>query len=371
MSFLHRVYLVLLLIIVFLSAPANRSEAFKFSNRAKGITRSVSKTNYFCFGRSETKRSMEKILQHSNASVVESPIGTLTRKSFFCSLVFSSLLTALEYQEASAATNDNLLASKTPPKLVEDLSKFVTHTVFFDVRISRRDGTFYARDDDDPTDQVFKGRIFVDLFGTLAPTHVEEFLKYVIVNDTNVDDSPFPSYGRSMFTRLDQSTGLLEGGVIPGLDVINIGGSAALRYSGGRVLSAPLWLEKDSGTYGKVSHGSTVGLVTHRLLDLSPSFGITTRKASELDTTHFAFGRVKLDETSTIFLQKCANLPTYSIDGRIQADNTVIDDLAGKIYATQKDFFRSAAKTLGDSRLDKLYEGKLLRRVDVTRVGLL
>jgi cyclophilin family peptidyl-prolyl cis-trans isomerase len=362
MSTVRRGYLFPRLVLLLLSAPANYLEAFPFTNR----------NSYFCYGRSETKRSVEKIHQHSCGSVIESPLGSLTRKSFFGSIILSSVFSALELQEASAATTrDNLSASHASPKLVDDLSNFITHTLFFEVRISRRDGTFYARDDDDPTDQVFQGRIIVELFGTLAPNHVNEFLKYVIVNETAIEDSPFPSYGRSMFTRLDQSTGLLEGGVIPGLDVINIGGSAALRYSGGRVLSAPLWIEKDAGKYGKVSHGSTVGLITHRLLDLSPSFGITTRKASELDTTHFAFGRVKMDETSTSFLQKCANLPTYSLDGRIQADNTVIDDLAGKIYATQKDFFRSAAKTFGDTRLDKLYEGKLLRRVDVTRVGLL
>jgi cyclophilin family peptidyl-prolyl cis-trans isomerase len=318
---------------------------------------------------------VQKDLPHSSATTAESPFVTSRRKSFLSSLVFSTLLAALEFQEdVSAATikdkEMSSVSSNVSPKK-DDPSAVVTHTVFFDVRISRRDGTFYVRDDDDPSDQVFKGRILVDLYGAIAPTHVGEFLKYVSVNETDMEDIPFPSYGRSMFTRLDPSTGLLEGGFIPGLDVMEIGGSAALKYSGGRVLSAPLWIEKGAANAVRISHGSAVGLVTHRLLDVSPCFGITTRKAPELDTSHFVFGRVRPDETSTCFLQNCVNLPTYSVDRRIQADNAVIDDLAGKFYATQKDFFRSAAKTFGDSRIDKVYEGKLLRRVDVTKVGII
>jgi len=284
---------------------------------------------------------------------------TTTRQSFLSSFI-SSLIISTTCKGAEAI---DIQGSVSPPAVV-------THTVSFNVRISRRDGTFYVRDGDDPSDTVFTGRILVELFGALAPTHVSEFLKYVnVANDTELEDSPLPNYGRSMFTRLDQATGLLEGGVVPGLEVIQIGGSAALKY-GGRILSAPLWIEKGAAS-AKISHGSAVGLVTHRLLDLLPTFGITTRKSSDLDATHFVFGRVKPDETSLTFLKKCADLPTYSIDRRIQADNAVVDNVAGTIYASQKDFFRNAAKSFGDSRLDKVYEGKLLRRVDITKVELI
>jgi len=248
----------------------------------------------------------------------------------------------------------------------------VTHTVFFDVRISRQDGSFYVRDDlpDTPENQVFAGRILIELFGTLAPNHVQEFLKYVNVSYDPVSENPLPSYGRSVFTRLDQASGLLEGGSIPGLEVTEIGGGAALRY-GGRVLPASLWIEKGK-VAAKISHGTAKGLVTHRLLDLSPSFGITTRKAPELDATHFVFGRVKPDETMIDFLTICEDLPTYSVDRPRQGlETTAADDVTAKLYSTQKEFFRRAAKTFGDTRLDKVYEGKLLRRVDVTQVGLL
>ena len=85
----------------------------------------------------------------------------------------------------------------------------ITHKVFMDVRISRSDGTFYVRDDlpDIPENKVFSGRLVLGLFGTKAPTAVDRFLSYVVVPLNPLDDNPLPSYGRSSFKSLDQSTG--------------------------------------------------------------------------------------------------------------------------------------------------------------------
>ena len=44
---------------------------------------------------------------------------------------------------------------------------------------------------------------------TVAPVHVEEFLKYVNVPYDPLDENPLPGYGCSTFTKFDQSTGLL------------------------------------------------------------------------------------------------------------------------------------------------------------------
>jgi hypothetical protein len=41
------------------------------------------------------------------------------------------------------------------------------------------------------------------------------------------------------------------------------------------------------------------------------------------------------------------------------------------VFTAQRKIFRDAAKTFGDSRLEKVYDGKLLRRIEVTQMGLL
>jgi cyclophilin family peptidyl-prolyl cis-trans isomerase len=287
----------------------------------------------------------------------------------------------------------------------------VTDKVFFDIRISRQDGTFYVRDDlpDTPENQVFSGRLVLGLFGKNAPNHVERFLQYVNVN-ANTDnaksrlavtddmDNPLPSYSRSSFTQFDAATGVLYGGTIPSLSVTELQGSTALRY-GGRLFPAKLWLEnyttaeqqltasRTTAAPRKISH-SSAGLLTHKQFDVTPVFGITTRSdTTELDRTHTVFGKLIADASSEAFLQRVANLPTYSLDRQAFADSAVVvtndsnsavqmrrldsDVVADAVYAAQRDFFRGAAQSLGDTRVTKLYEGKLLRRVEVTQVGVL
>ena len=61
-------------------------------------------------------------------------------------------------------------------------------------------------------------------------------------------------------------------------------------------------------------------------------------------------------------------LPTYSVStSQIETPGSVSDS----VFTFQKTLFRSAAQTIGDTRLEGLYEGKLLRKVDVTRVGII
>ena len=45
--------------------------------------------------------------------------------------------------------------------------------------------------------------------------------------------------------------------------------------------------------------------------------------------------------------------------------------VATSVFNAQRDFMRGAAKRLGDDRVNKLYDGKLLRRMEVLQVGLL
>jgi hypothetical protein len=244
------------------------------------------------------------------------------------------------------------------------------HTVFFDVRIARQDGSFFARDDlpDLPENKVFYGRLTLELFDA---TPTPYFMKYVVLNESPLDDNPQPSYSRSTFPKLDQATGLLTGGNIPGLEVTGLSGGTALRYRD-RIMSAPLWLDTNSSSSsGKPSH-STKGLLTHRDLDVLPLFCITTRAAPELDSSHTVFGRVVPNDDFEGFLRRCNDLPIYSMERPKEptTENVLVENVASGVFKAQRDIFRGAAKNLGDSRLDKLYDGKLLRRVEVTQVGV-
>ena len=245
----------------------------------------------------------------------------------------------------------------------------ITHKLFMDVRISRTDGSFYVRDDlpDTFENRVIKIRLNLGLYGNVAPNHVEKFLSYLIPPDKEDVDNPFPSYGRSTFTTLDQDSGLLQGGNIPSLRVKDVGGSTAITY-GARVLPANLWFERDKNL-PRISH-STKGLLTHKTLDVTPSFGITTRASPGLDATHTVFGQVLWDEATLQWFQVLQDLPTYSMERPSTYEETG-GMVATSVFNAQRELFRGVAKTMGDTRVDKVYQGKLLRRMEVTQVALL
>jgi cyclophilin family peptidyl-prolyl cis-trans isomerase len=271
----------------------------------------------------------------------------------------------------------------------------VTHKVFMNVRISRQDGTFYVRDDlpDIPENKVFSGRLVLGLFGQNAPATVERFLSYIPNAADDDVDNPLPSYARSSFNSFDDASGLLRGGKIASLEVTEIGGSTAIRY-GGRLLPASLWIEGRGGTKAtaaaqlppRVSHIAK-GLLTHRILDVTPEFSITTRSdTTVLDGSQTVFGQLQIDDVSKEFLTIVKDLPTYKVDRAAKympsstgtgTDNdsdkgeTIVDEAAQAIFDAQRAFFRKAAKQVGDTRIEKVFEGKLLRRVEVTQVGLM
>jgi Cyclophilin type peptidyl-prolyl cis-trans isomerase/CLD len=282
-------------------------------------------------------------------------------------------------QALAATAMSSTPSSSSSLSLMLPEQAVVTHKVFFNVRISRSDGTFYVRDDlpDVVENQVFTGRLVIGLFGKNAPNHVARFLQYVTVDSKPMDDAPLPSYSRSSFTQFDQATGLLLGGTIPSLEVTELQGTSVLKY-GGRIFPSKLWIDVATPAAPKLSHVG-VGLLTHDQFDVTPAFGMTTRSDStSLDRTHTVFGRLLPDETSAAFLQRVAELPTYSVDRPVatgddssNVNNPLLEEAAGALYTAQRDFFRGAAKSFGDTRISKLYEGKLLRRVEVTQVGVL
>ncbi|KAL7556593.1 hypothetical protein ACA910_003484 [Epithemia clementina (nom. ined.)] len=295
----------------------------------------------------------------------------------------------------------------------------VTDRVYFNVRISRSDGTFYVRDkkndgdgddDNNQDDQVFYARLVFELFGEVAPVTVQRFKSYLptttaalAMDDT---DRPLPSYARSSFASYDEATGVIYGGQIPGLQVVEVnnggGGGSALQY-GNRLFSASLWLESRTSTTTKLRHVGK-GLLTHALLDPTPVFGITTRTdTTELDATHVVFGRLVVSEpddqernvnrnnteknaadapttwhSGAEFLQRVAALPTYQAESSVVMrrsdeynEGGFVEAAAQSIFQAQRSFFRNTAQALGDTRLDRVYTGKLLRRVEVTQAEIL
>lgn len=290
---------------------------------------------------------------------------SINRRNVLSALLVTTASTVLGPLAANAI---DLQPSPEDPK--------ITHKVTFNVRISRADGTFYTRDEPadtlpTPDNQVFTGAVTVGLYGDLAPNHVQRFLNYVDVLYSPADDTPLPSYARSQFSTLDQSTGLLAGGNIPGLHLSNFAGSSALEY-GGRILPSKLWVDDFKGK--KRMFHSRPGLLTHRDLEVLPNFGITTRPSSELNAGNTVFGTLLPTESSIAFLSRCVDLPTYSLDrpaGPIgeQQNSRAVEEAASSVYAFQKNLFRSAAQTFGDTRVGSVYEGKILRRVEVTSVS--
>ena len=279
----------------------------------------------------------------------------------------------------AAAATDTTATSAVNPS-TNALPK-ITQKIEMSVRISRPDGTFYIRGDE-TDDLVKKYDIKIGLFGNAAPNHVERFLSYVRPTEEKIrDDRPFPSYAQSQFKSFDQATGVLMGGTIPSLQLTEFAGSTALQF-GGRILPAPLWLEK-KGTVDATNTNaetpplahSAKGLLIHRKLEAQPVFGITTRSdtgfyVSDFDRDNVAFGIV-LEGDGSEFLKYCADLPTYAGERPTTQEDGAVQDAAKAVFDAQQNFFRGAAKSLGDTRIAKVYPGRLLRRVEVTKVSLL
>jgi hypothetical protein len=226
----------------------------------------------------------------------------------------------------------------------------ITEKVYMDVRVARSDGSTYVRDDLEDTfeNRVLFQRIIIGLYGTIASNHVEKFLSY-IETPKNIDieellENPYPSYSRSTFPAFDVETGLLMGGYIPSLRVKDVAGATALTY-GSRVLPANLWIE-DRGSR-RISH-STKGLLTHKNFDLLPNFGITTRSQTSLDDTHTVFGQVMWDKDTLQFFRDLEEIPTYAIDRPSGLNEFNTGGAATTVFNAQREFFRGAAKTLGE-----------------------
>ena len=129
------------------------------------------------------------------------------RRSFIQNLLAQSIVFSSVVASSGASAEAALSDAK------------ITHKVYFDVRISRADGTFYVRDDTEPDNEPFYGQLVFGLFGNATPNHAKEFLSFVEV--PYEVDNPLPSYSKSKFPTIDTSTGLLIGGTVSNNNIIS------------------------------------------------------------------------------------------------------------------------------------------------------
>ena len=362
--------------------------AFAIFNDANGISREVHfYASGLCTKPTTPHQSSSSSMPLSNSS------PSIDRRTSLLEMIQRVALTTTTTAVSSTILASPAAATATTTPTTATMPTMpqvdITHKVFMDVRVARTDGSTYVRDDlpDTFDNRVLFQRLTFGLYGRTAPNCVNQFLSYIGGTGSGVGavtkqqrqqeqqeydiDNPYPSYSRSTFPSLDQETGLLMGGNIASLKLKNIGtggsgGSPALVY-GSRVLPATLWIDSISQ---KLSH-NTKGLLTHKDLDVLPNFGITTRSQQSLDSTHTVFGCVLWDDETLQFFRQLEDLPTYSVDRPSGLDEFGTAGVATNVFNAQREFFRGAAQTFGDDRVSKLYNGKLMRRMEVLQVGML
>ena len=309
------------------------------------------------------------------------------------SILGSVLLTLFPIPAAAAQTS----LSRQPPLSSDSRLPIVTHRVCFDVRITSREYrpsnnhkgipiTSFFTSELSTRQSVFATRLTLDLYGEAFPNHVTQFLNYV-VDDGKYDGSDAaaataPSYGHSTFVRLDPENGLLSGGCIDGLVSSSLGGSAALSFHD-RAYPAPLWTETNvsspSSERGILSAGTAqlrseeslgMGYLVHRVNDTSPVFGITTRPITDrfvglaLANEYQVFGRVVPNVNRNDFFEKLQRVPTYSSAASVLQPNEGLGPAGSKLLQN----IQSLSGVVGKG--EELFEGKLLRRVEVFRVQM-
>ena len=241
------------------------------------------------------------------------------------------------------------------------------------MRIARPDGTFYvrAKGEEDPEPPKI-GDVDVELFGKSAPAAVATFLAFALGDPASAEA---PTYASAI---LDERGASSDGQQLPvvyaarrlrGVETRSIGGEQILVRSrdGGEVLSrnAELVAAKLRGEPSAVNHDAA-GILTRQRGDAPQAFGLTVAGSKVLDATNQAFGRVVRDNNNLI--EAVGALNAYSLDA--VGPSTDVPGAAA-LYRAQKDAFRGAAKAFGDGRASKIFPGKLLRRVEITRVELL
>ena len=108
------------------------------------------------------------------------------------------------------------------------------------------------------------------------------------------------------------------------------------------------------------------GLLTRPILSPGPEFGVTLNPTPNLDGSHEVIGQLDRNSPENfVLLAQLEELP-YITGKSNEGEGTA----ANAVFQAQKAFFGGLSKSVGDTRSEDR-TGKLLRRVEITRCGVL
>ncbi|KAJ1635698.1 hypothetical protein T492DRAFT_964244 [Pavlovales sp. CCMP2436] len=212
---------------------------------------------------------------------------------------------------------------------------------------------------------ALRGRLTLGLYGEAAPKQTARFVQLLTGRRGGPSGDPdsFPSLSSASFSARRPSELLLSGSC-PGVSEVrlpdSLGGGVNFEWNGLSVALRPV-LESTG-----VSHDRR-GLLTHRIEDGGTVFGITLGPAPQLDRDWAVFGEVLAGSEPLGLLAEVEALPYLTGEA---APASVTGQIGAAVYSAQRSALMAVTQALGDSRADERI-GKLLRRVEIVRSGLL
>jgi len=232
------------------------------------------------------------------------------------------------------------LSAKPPPGSVRGK---VTSKAYLDIRIVRDYNKEVLEDG------VLRGRVVFGLYGEDSPKTAKQFLQFVSGEATG------PTFASALFYKHTAGK-YIEGGRISGFIPAPEIGFDAWDW-GGKVISLNPVLEANN-----LKHDAPL-LLSHKKLNPGPSFAVTLGPVPEMDGDWTVLGEVLEGKE---LIQAVANLP-YITGKSLDPSGSVSDQW----WTAQNKYFLDVAKALGDTRVANKYPGKLLRRVEVYKCGVL
>ena len=219
----------------------------------------------------------------------------------------------------------------------------VTSKVYLDLRILKDYNKEVLEDG------AVRGRLVIGLYGDEAPKTVAHFLQFF----PKVSGEA-PGYATGSFFRHEAGK-WLEGGKISGLLPTQLAGSDSYEWNGAVYpLKPPL-------EANELRHDRK-WLISHKKFNAGPEFDILLSPSPELDSSNTVFGEVLAGQELLLEMAQLPFVTGRSLDPK--------GSVASNLWSAQNQYFRGLAKSLGDTRVQKTFPGKLLRRVEITKAGV-
>ena len=263
----------------------------------------------------------------------------------FLAAALASPAALFDPRAATAAT----LPAAAPRKPTTEAA--VTQKVFLDLRIIKRFDVEVLED------AAVRGRLEIGLFGKDAPLATKRFIEFIEgTTGQFAKNAGGPAYSSATIDNIKPLT-LVQGGKIAGLRQTSFAGTLEWEYLSRLLPNLTPVLEVND-----LSHDRRGLLTVERFNNGGPDFGITLSNVPALDDTREVIGYVM---NGAELLEEIEGLPF--ITGRsIEEPGSVGDE----VFKAQKSLFSGLSKGIGDARAEDR-TGKILRRVEITKCGLL